>query len=658
MDTGHDSPRAEPPGAGALSSPSPAENHRDGALRTFVASRQGVLAIAAALAIVVHLVLRALTDPGASVTGEWLTRAPLIAVVVVGGIPLIVEVLRAAVRSAGGADMLAAVSIVTAVALSEWLVAAIIVLMLSGGEALEAAASRRASATLDALARRRPAIAHRLRGSSPAEGVDELHADEVLVDDLLLVLPHELCPVDGEVVDGDGAMDESYLTGEPYVVPKSPGSQVLSGAVNGDAALTIRAEALAADSRYAQIVGVLRDAEEHRPPMRRLADRLGAWYTVVALALGVLGWAISGDPTRFLAVVVVATPCPLLIGVPVAIIGAISLAAKRGIIIRNPAMLEDVGRVETVMFDKTGTLTYGRPVLTEIVARPGTDSNDVLAAAAAVEVYSRHPLAQAVVDAAARRDLATPPLSSVTEKPGAGLVGEVDGRLLRLTNRRGLAEVDPEAIDLLPESEAGMESIVLIDDRYAATLRFRDEPRATAGDFVAHLPRLHGVTRMMIISGDREAEVRRLADKVGISEVYGGVSPEGKLAIVRERTAAGPTLFLGDGINDAPAMTAATAGVAFGATSDVTSEAADAVVLDSSLERLDDLLHIGRRMRRIALQSALGGMAASTVGMVLAVFGLLSPLAGAIAQEVIDVLAILNSARVVMAPPKLSDFDR
>ncbi|MDJ0421628.1 MULTISPECIES: heavy metal translocating P-type ATPase [Dietzia] len=613
--------------------------------------------MATVLAIAIHLVSRAVTGPGVSTTVEWSIRAPLVAVVVVGGVPLILEVLRSAVRSAGGADMLAAISIITAVALDEWLVAAIVVLMLSGGEALEAAASRRASATLDALARRSPTIAHRLRGDSTAAGVDDIRAEEVRVDDLLLVLPHELCPVDGEVVGGDGAMDESFLTGEPYVVPKSPGSQVLSGAVNGEVALTVRAERRAADSRYAQIVGVLREAEEHRPPMRRLADRLGAWYTLVALALGVLGWVISGDPTRFLAVVVVATPCPLLIGVPVAIIGAISLSAKRGIIIRNPAMLENVSRIETMMFDKTGTLTYGRPVLTEIIPRPGTDPDGVLATAAAVEVYSRHPLARAVVDAATERGLAIPPLSSVAEKPGAGLVGEVGGHSLRLTNRRGLAAVDPDAVDLLPGTEAGLESIVLLDDRYAATLRFRDEPRATAGDFIAHLPRSHGVKHMMIISGDRETEVRRLADRVGISEVHGGVGPEGKLAIVRERTAAGPTLFLGDGINDAPAMTAATAGVAFGATSDVTSEAADAVVLDSSLERLDDLLHIGARMRRIALQSAVGGMAASVIGMLLAVFGLLSPLAGAIAQEVIDVLAILNSARVVMAPRKLSDFD-
>ena len=630
---------------------------RDSALRTFAGSREGLLAIATVVAIAVYLALRFLTDLDATATGEWLVRSPLVAVVVVGGIPLIIEVVRNAIRSAGGADMLAAVSIITAVILGEWLVAAIIVLMLSGGEALEDAASRRASATLDALARRSPTVAHRLRGAVLADGVDDVHADEVEVGDLVLVLPHELCPVDGEVVDGHGAMDESYLTGEPYVVPKSTGSQVISGAVNGEVALTVRAEKIAADSRYAKIVGVLREAEENRPPMRRLADRLGAWYTVVALTLGVIGWVISGDPTRFLAVVVVATPCPLLIGVPVAIIGAISLAAKRGIIIKNPAMLEDVGRVETVMFDKTGTLTYGRPVLTEIHTADGVDGDEVLAMAAAVEVYSRHPLASAIVNAAAERGLDLPPIDSVGEKPGQGLVGVVDGRSLRLTNRRGLAAVDPDSLPLLPDTEIGMESVILVDDRYAATVRFSDEPRAAATDFVAHLPGSHGVKHMMIISGDREAEVRHLADKVGITEVYGGVSPEGKLEIVRERTKHGPTLFLGDGINDAPAMTAASAGVAFGASSDVTAEAADAVVLDSSLERLDDLLHIGARMRRIALQSAIGGMGLSVIGMILAVFGLLTPLAGAIAQEVIDIAAILNSARVVMVSRKLSDFD-
>ncbi|WP_295625981.1 heavy metal translocating P-type ATPase [uncultured Corynebacterium sp.] len=622
------------------------------ALRGFASSRDGILALSAVAAIVVHLILAF----GFGWDG-WAANWPLVAIVVVGGVPLTIDVIKGAIAARGGADMLAAISIVTAVALGEWLVAAIIVLMLSGGEALEAAASKRASDTLDALARRSPSVAHRLRGETIADGVDDIHADDAAIGDLLLVLPHELCPVDGEVVDGDGAMDESYLTGEPYVVRKSKGSSVISGAVNGESALTVRADKLAGDSRYATIVGVLREAEHNRPPMRRMADRLGGWYTLVAVGLGILGWAVSGDPSRFLAVVVIATPCPLLIGVPVAIIGAISLSAKRGIIIKNPAMLEDVGRVETVMFDKTGTLTYGRPVVTSVTAAPGIDVDEIMASAAAVEKYSKHPLAGAIVEAADERGLVSPTVESVSEKPGAGLVGVVGGRELRLTNRAGLASVDPDSVPLLPERADGMESVILLDDAYAATVGFHDEPRRSASRFVAHLPARHGVQHMMIISGDREAEVRRLADKVGIDEVHGGVSPEGKLDIVRERTAAGTTLFLGDGINDAPAMTAATAGVAFGATSDVTAEAADAVVLDSSLERLDDLLHIGARMRRIALQSVIGGMGLSIIGMILAVFGLLTPLMGAIAQEVIDVVAIANAARVAMVREGLSDFD-
>jgi heavy metal translocating P-type ATPase len=439
-------------------------------------------------------------------------------------------------------------------------------------------------------------------------------------------------------------------------VPKSVGSAVLSGAVNAESVLTVRATARAEDSRYAQIVGVLRDAEERRPPMRRLADRLGAWYTVLALSLGVAGWLVSGEPQRFLAVVVVATPCPLLIGVPVAMIGAISLAAKRGIILRNPAVLEQLDRVQTVMFDKTGTLTYGRPVVTDVLTRAGVDEHALLGAAAAVEAYSRHPLASAVVEAARRRALPVVAVTAVSEEPGQGLAGEVLGRRIRLTNRTGAVAADPDARGLLPGTASGLECVVLVDDEYAATIRFRDQPRLDAVYFFAPVPQHPGVVRTMIVSGDRESEARYLADLVGIDEVHAGVTPERKLEVVRELVPHGVTLFLGDGINDAPAMAAATVGIAFGAGSDVTSEAADAVVLDSSLERVDDLLHIGRRMRRIALQSALGGIGLSVIGMGLAVAGLLSPVAGAVAQEVIDLAAILNAARVALVRGPLADF--
>lgn len=616
----------------------------------FVRSFEGALAVASLVAIATHLLLGALD------VGGRFADAPLWAVVVAGGAPLVWQVVRALLRREAGADLLAAVSVVAAVLLGEWLVAAIIVLMMSGGEALETAATARASATLDALARRSPTVAHRLRDDDLSGGTEDVEAEQVAPGDLVAVLPHELCPVDGVVVAGHGSMDESYLTGEPYVVPKSVGSPVLSGAVNATTVLTVRATARSTDSRYAKIVSVLRQAEEDRPPIRRLADRLGAWYTLLALTLGAAGWVVSGEPHRFLAVVVVATPCPMLIGVPVAMIGAISLAAKRGIILRNPAVLEQLDRVETVMFDKTGTLTYGRPAVTEVLTAPGADAADVMAAAAALEAYSRHPLASAVVEHARTHRLAAPPVAAVTEEPGRGLLGEVGGRHVRLTNRAGAVAVDAGAAALLPGTTSGLEAVVLVDDAYAATIRFRDQPRSDAVDFIAHLPHHHGIVRSMIVSGDRESEVRYLADLVGVDEVHAGVSPERKLELVRQHGSHGPTLFLGDGINDAPAMAAATVGVAFGAGSDVTSEAADAVVLDSSLERVDDLLHIGRRMRRIALQSAVGGIGLSAVGMGLAVAGQLTPVAGAVAQEVIDLLAILNAARVALVRGTLADF--
>lgn len=601
----------------------------------FFASRDGIIASATLLAIIIHLIMRFAL--GLDSAANW----PLIVLTVIAGIPLMIDVIKGAIAARGGADLLAAVSILSAALLGEWLVAAIIVLMLSGGEALEEAASAKASGTLKALAQRSPSTAH----IETPGGLKDIHANDIRVGDEIIVLAHELCPVDGEVVEGHGSMDESFLTGEPYVIPKSAGSAVISGAVNGDTALKIRALRLAEDSRYAQIVGVLKEAEDNRPPMRRMADRLGAWYTLVALSLGVLGWVISGDPSRFLAVVVVATPCPLLIGVPVAIIGAISLSARRGIIIKNPAMLEDVGRSQIVIFDKTGTLTYGRPTLSAVDT--AWDEKEVLALAAAVEHYSRHPLAHALIEAA--RGLELPEVSEVSEKPGQGLVARVGGHQVKLTSRKAVPELGKGA-------ETGMESIMLIDGQYAATFSFHDEPRSKAKDFISHLPEYHAVKRTMILSGDRQAEVERLAKSVGIKEAHGGMSPEEKLAVVKDCAAQGPTLFLGDGINDAPAMTAATAGVAFGASSDITMEAADAVVLDSSLERLDELIHIGHRMRRIALQSVLGGMGLSIIGMFLAVGGVLTPLLGAIAQEVIDIVAILNAARVAMAPKELSDF--
>ena len=310
---------------------------------------------------------------------------------------------------------------------------------------------------------------------------------EVAIGDQLVVLPHEICPVDGVVVEGHGVMDESYLTGEPFMMSKTPGSAVLSGAINGERALTIEARRLAVDSRYAQIMEVMRTSEQRRPRIRRLGDRLGAYYTPLAVAIALGAWAASGDADRFLAVLVVATPCPLLIAIPVAVIGAISLAARRGIIIKDPAVLEQVEDCKTVILDKTGTLTYGKPQLVvEHVAR-AFRRDDVLARAASLERYSRHPLAMAVVAAADERNVGRLEVKQMSERPGEGLRGLVDGHEVWVTNRERLSALDPAAAGELPASADGLECCVAIDGRYAATYRFRDEPRGDGLQFIQHL---------------------------------------------------------------------------------------------------------------------------------------------------------------------------
>jgi heavy metal translocating P-type ATPase len=576
----------------------------------------------------------------------------LLAVLVFGGTPLVLELALKLIKGQFGSDLLAGISIVTSALLGEYLAGALVVLMLSGGEALEAYAVRSASSVLEALARRMPSVAHRDRNGTIAD----VPLDEVAIADTLVIFPHEICPVDGTVIEGHGVMDESYLTGEPYKMSKTPGSEVLSGAINGETALTIRAGKLAVDSRYAKIMHVMRASEQRRPRLRRLGDQLGAFYTPLAVAIALVAWAVSGKADRFLAVLVVATPCPLLIAIPVAIIGSISLAARRGIIIKDPAVLERIDRCRTAIFDKTGTLTYGQPKLTELIPGPGFTRDEVLTLVASMERYSKHPLSGAILQAADKEGISLQEATAISERPGEGLRGSVATRSVQVTSRKSLTAEHPEFTDVLPQLGGGLECVVVIDGTYAAMLRFRDEPRGESASFINHLRPKHRFNRVLLVSGDRESEVRYLAEQVGIKEVYFSQSPEEKVELVRKEANRANTVFLGDGINDAPALTAATVGIAFGQQSDITAEAAGAVILDSSLQRVDEFLHLSRRLRAIALQSAVGGMAASLVGMALASAGYLPPVAGAIAQEVIDVLAVLNALRVAIPPKALSDY--
>ena len=577
-----------------------------------------------------------------------MVRAILGVAIAGASMPLLLSLFQHVLKGNFSVDILALLSIVTSIILGQYWVAAIVVLMLSGGQALEAYATRRASSVLSALAKRMPLSARRA-----GELDSNVPIDEIAIGDQLLIYPHEICPVDGLVVAGQGSMDESYLTGEPFLIAKAPGATVLSGAINGNAALTIQATKKASDSRYAKIVEVLHASEENRPQIRRLGDRLGSWYTPIAVLIALASWFFSGQSERFLAVLVIATPCPLLISIPVAIIGAISVGARFGIIIKDPSILEKMETCPVMIVDKTGTLTYGKPSLTKIDHFGKITRALALQYVASLERYSKHPLAGAVLAAADAEGLPLLEVENVSEAPGAGLSGHVQGHRVAVTGRGKLPK---ELGTMMPAITPGLECVLLVDGNLAGAFHFLDEPRKESKSFLRHLGTKHSIQEVILLSGDRPAEVALFAEGMGITEAYGGMSPEEKVAFVREKTMETRTLYLGDGINDAPAMMTASVGIALGVNSDITSEAAGAVILQSSLASVDELMHIGRKMRSIALASAVGGMGLSLIGMGAASLGLISPIQGAIAQEVIDLLSILNSLRMILPTGSLGDF--
>jgi heavy metal translocating P-type ATPase len=601
---------------------------------------QALLSLACLAAMLLHFFLKIFSTP--------LSNIPLFIIIVVGGLPLLTQIAIRALNKNLGADLLAFIALIVAVYLGEYLAAVLIVLMLASGQALEEYATRKASFVLEALAKRMPSIVHLKRENK----VEDVETSTIKIGDLLEVYPHETCPADGVIVEGSGTMDEAYLTGEPYKISKTLGSQVLSGAINGDSLLVIRVEKLPQDSRYAKIVEVMQDAQQQKPNLRRLADRIGAIFAPVALALAFATLIFSGSLTKFLAVLVVATPCPLLIAIPITIISAISIAARHGIIIKDPTVLERLPTCAVAIFDKTGTLTYGQPELVDTILLQKFSRQEVLQMAASLEKYSRHPLAGAILDAAKKENIHLLEAQNVSEKPGQGLTGKIAGHEIFVTSRKKIAANHPN----LPILEHGLECVIMIDQNPAALLNFRDTPRAESHLFINHLIPNHSFKKIVLLSGDRGSEVNYLASLLGIKDSFAGQSPEQKLEFVRSETAKAPTLFMGDGINDAPALMAATVGIAFGQNSAVTSESAGAVILESSLAKVDELIHISDSMRKIALQSAIGGMLLSLVGIGFAMAGIISPVMGAVLQEIIDVAAILNALRLTWQSEIASDI--
>lgn len=571
------------------------------------------------------------------------SNLPLFFIIIVGGIPLSLQIIGKIFRLNLGADLLALIALGCAVYLHEYLAANLVVLMLASGQALEEYAQMRASFVLEALASRISNIAH-LRGGK------DILATEIKIGDEIEIHPHEACPIDGEVIEGTSTMDESYLTGEPYKLSKTVGAKVISGAINGEGVLIVRAEKLPQDSRYAKIVEVLSEAQQQSPRLRRLADRIGAIFAPIALIFAFGTLLLTGSLEKFLSVLVVATPCPLLIAVPITIISAISIAARSGIIIKNPTVLEQIPLCSTAIFDKTGTLTYGEPELTEIILFEKFNRAEILQMVASLERYSRHPLASAILKAAQSENIELLHAENIAEKPGQGLVGNIFGHEISVTSRKKFGGE-------LPEFSGGLECIILVDQKLAALLHFRDTPRDESSPFIHHLSPNHGFNKIILLSGDRDVEVNYLAHMLGIKDSYASQTPEQKLQIVKNESQKAPTIFMGDGINDAPALMAATVGIAFGKNNAVTSEAAGAVILENSLIKVDELIHISEASRKIALQSAIGGMLLSIFGMCFAAAGIINPVQGALLQEIIDVVAILNALRLTWQKSVVSDIN-
>jgi len=554
----------------------------------------------------------------------------------------VVEALRAGRL---GVDAIAVLALAGSLLVGEYLAGALIAVMLATGRALEDYAMGRARRDLTALYERAPRRAHR----HEKDGLREVDVSEVARGDLLLIPAGEIVPVDG-VVDGDAEalVDESALTGESLPVEYPPGERVRSGVVNAGSAFDLRATATAEESAYAGVVRLAREVEADSAPVVRLADRFAAWFLPVTLALAGLAWLLSGEPVRAVAVLVVATPCPLLLAAPAAIASGLSRTARRGVVVKGGGALEKLGHARTLVLDKTGTLTRGHPEVIDVAAAEGFDAQEVLSLAAAVDRMSSHVLAAAIVRHAEERGAAKERASRVREEAGSGTVGEVDGRTVRVGKApAGLRTDWTEAQRARAALDSATTVWVTVDDTIAGVLFLRDEVRPDASRTLRRL-RSAGIDRVVMLTGDRASVAESVATVLGIDDVLAERTPEQKVEGVREEAGRAPTVMVGDGINDAPALAAADVGVAMGARGSAASaQAADVVLTADRLDRLADAMDVARRARRIAVQSATVGIGLSLAAMLVAAAGALPPAPGALLQEAIDVAVILNALRAL-----------
>ena len=540
-----------------------------------------------------------------------------------------------------GVDILAATAIIAAVLFREYWAGIVIVFMLTGGEALEDYAGERAKAELSALLERAPTKAHLLRGRKEIE----VAVSEVSIGDKLIIRPGEVVPVDARIVEGSSTFDESSLTGESLPVTKTVGEDILSGSINNDGAITVKALHAAADSQYEQIIKLVKSAESSRAPFVRLADRYSVPFTLLSFTIAFGAWALSGHSIRFLEVIVVATPCPLILGAPIALISGMSRAAKHGVIVKNGAALEQLGAAKTFAFDKTGTLTQGTPVVDTITVYNGFEQLTVVGLAASLEQKSNHVLAEAIVDKANKLRAKIPKAKHVTETAGSGLSAHVHGYDV-LIGRLSLLKDNKVSLPkgFRASSISSTAALVAIDGQLAGVISFKDELRSETKRTLKQLRTL-GIKHLLMVTGDSQSAANTIAKQLGIKEVVAEALPGDKLRAI-ENLKDRPVAFVGDGVNDAPVLTTADVGIALGARgSTAASESADVVIMLDDLERVAIGVGIAKRTLRIAKQSILAGIFLSVILMFIFATGKFRPIYGAAIQELVDVVVIFNALR-------------
>lgn len=576
--------------------------------------------------------------------GAWAVAGAL------GAISCFIGIVTLLRHGGGGVDLLALLAILGALAIGEYLAAAIVTVMIGTGQFLEERAQARASRELTLLAARAPAVARRV----DQDQVHEIAIDDVRPGDDLLLAPGDIVPVDGRLSER-GTFDESVLTGEPLPVERDIGEVVRSGVVNAGDATRMMATAGATDSTYAGVVRLVEQARADAAPFVRLADRMATWFVPLALLVAGAAWLVHGSPVAAVAVLVVATPCPLVLAVPIAIIGGVSQCAKRGVVVKGGAALEQLAAGRVLLFDKTGTLTAGHPEVVHVAIAPGIEADDALRLAGSVEQMSPHVLATALVAAARARGISLEMPQGVREVPGQGVTGSVAGKQVRIGRADWILTHPEPAWAHRAQRRADLESTLItyvaVDDEPVAAVLFADRIRPDAPSMVRAL-RTDGVQRVVLVSGDRADTAESIGRIVGVDAVWAEQSPADKVEVVREEGARGPTIMVGDGINDAPALTAAGVGVALAARgATASSEAADVVLTMDRIDRLGEAVRIASSAHRTALQSAWLGMGLCFVAMAVAAAGLLPAVAGAILQEGIDALAILWALRVGLRRP-------